>query len=204
MIAKMTLLSDSVFGNGMSVPGAEDISVLCDKNGFPYYKGSTFKGIFREELERLLGFKGMSAKDIEKKLSELLGKAGDDEKNEGKIIFSDFGISRNTKERVLAAINLTGNGRKSDSADGKRWMEIRAITTNVRTFTAIDDDGIVKKGSLRMARCVDKGLSFYSRIECPEKEQALIEETLGMIKWIGTMRNRGFGHVKISVVTEAE
>ena len=50
----MELLSDAIFGNGMSVPGGEDISVLRDMYGFPYYKGSTFKGVFREELYRYL------------------------------------------------------------------------------------------------------------------------------------------------------
>ena len=54
MKIKMELLSDTIFGNGMSIPGGEDISVLSDENGFPYYKGGTFKGIFREELERFL------------------------------------------------------------------------------------------------------------------------------------------------------
>ena len=50
MKIKMELLSDAIFGNGMSVPGGEDISVLRDMYGFPYYKGSTFKGVFREEI----------------------------------------------------------------------------------------------------------------------------------------------------------
>ena len=45
---KMTLLSDTIFGNGVSIPGGEDISVLTDENGFPYYKGSSLKGVFRE------------------------------------------------------------------------------------------------------------------------------------------------------------
>ena len=54
MKIKMTLLSDVVFGNGMSIPGQEDISVLVDGKGFPFYKGGTFKGVFREELERYL------------------------------------------------------------------------------------------------------------------------------------------------------
>lgn len=189
MIVKMELLSDAVFGNGASVPGAEDISVLCDRNGFPYYKGSTFKGIFREEMERLLRFQNISSGQIEETLTDLLGQAGDDEKNEGKIRFSDFCISRGTKEKVIAAV--------------KNPAEVTAVTTNTRMFTAVDDCGIVKKGSLRMARCVDKGLSFYSEIECPRGKQELVEETLGMIKWVGSMRNRGFGKVKISVIAEA-
>ena len=47
MKIKMELLSDTILGNGMSIPGAEDISVLHDEYGFPYYKGSTFKGVLR-------------------------------------------------------------------------------------------------------------------------------------------------------------
>ena len=58
MKIKMTLLSDTIFGNGESIPGGEDISVLYDENGFPFFKGGTFKGIFREELSRLLKWEG--------------------------------------------------------------------------------------------------------------------------------------------------
>lgn len=54
MKIQMKLLSDTIFGNGRSLPGEEDISVLSDENGFPYYKGGTFKGIFREELSQYL------------------------------------------------------------------------------------------------------------------------------------------------------
>ena len=49
-IVHMKLESDTIFGNGMNVPGGEDISVQTDSWGFPYLKGSTFKGIFREEF----------------------------------------------------------------------------------------------------------------------------------------------------------
>ena len=43
MKIKMKLLTDTIFGDGMSVPGGEDISVLHDAQGFPYFKGSSFK-----------------------------------------------------------------------------------------------------------------------------------------------------------------
>ena len=54
MKIKMELLSDAIFGNGMSVPGGEDISVLRDMYGFPYYKGSTFKGVFEKNYIDIL------------------------------------------------------------------------------------------------------------------------------------------------------
>ena len=48
LLIEMTLQSDAVFGNGLSIPGGEDIATQMDDAGFPYLKGNTFKGIFRE------------------------------------------------------------------------------------------------------------------------------------------------------------
>ena len=59
MKIKMELISDAIFGNGASIPGGEDIAVLSDEYGFPYYKGGTFKGVFREELNRYLSWTGL-------------------------------------------------------------------------------------------------------------------------------------------------
>lgn len=204
MKIKMTLLSDTIFGNGMSVPGAEDISVLTDEYGFPYFKGGTMKGIFREELERLLEFQGK--KNAERILAELLGirsgasveddaeeeeKYGNDLSEERKIIFSDFRLSENVRRTIRKEL------------ENSKQEEILSIFSNVRTFTKMNDEGIVKEGSLRMARCVNKGLVFYSEIKCAEEDKEMVKEVLGMIKYIGTMRNRGFGSVKLEEVKGA-
>ena len=183
MKIKMTLLSDAIFGNGISVPGEEDISVQLDDFGFPYYRGSTFKGIFREELTRYLKLTGMA--DPESYVSKLLGESGSDEA-ENRLVFSDFVLSPGVKKAAIEEIVA------------KNPVEIKEAVTNVRTFTALNDEGMVEKGSLRMARCINKGLVFYSSIDGVKKDdEDTIKNTLGMIKWIGTLRNRGFGKVKI-------
>ena len=41
LIIQMHLESDAIFGNGVSIPGGEDIGIQTDTNGFPYMKGST-------------------------------------------------------------------------------------------------------------------------------------------------------------------
>lgn len=46
LFIEMTLLSDAIFGNGLSIPGGEDIATQMDDQGFPYLKGNTLKGIF--------------------------------------------------------------------------------------------------------------------------------------------------------------
>lgn len=184
MKIKMHLLSDVIFGNGASVPGGEDISVLRDGNGFPYYKGGTFKGIFREELERYLHWTLAEESAVQARLEELLGSSGNDREAEGKLVFSDFTLSEYVKERVLEEI---GDDREA----------VLDAFTNLRTFTSIEEDGIVSEGSLRSARCVNKGLYFYSEISCRREDEPLVKEVISLVKWVGSMRNRGFGKVKI-------
>ena len=184
---RMQLISDVIFGNGESVPGGEDISVLCDENGFPYYKGGTFKGIFREELANYLGWIGKD--DIDGEVKRLLGEPGDDDvRNADKLVFSDFRLSEYVMRSVLSE---TGAGQKD---------AVLGALSHFRTFTAMSPDGIVKEGSLRGCRCVNKGLNFYGEVTCSPGDEKLVEDVLSGIKFVGTMRNRGFGKVKLSKV----
>lgn len=190
MKVKMELLSDTIFGNGVSVPGGEDISILTDKDGFPYYKGGTFKGVFREELENYLRF--CQIPDANKIIEKLLGVGGSDSLD-GKLVFSDFTLSDGVKNAVVQEI---GEGNKE---------KITAVFSNLRTFTSINENGVAKEGSLRIARCVNKGMFFYSEILIADKSDVkLVEDVISMIRWIGTMRNKGFGKVKISVAGEGK
>lgn len=183
---KMTLLSDTIFGNGRSIPGQEDISVLRDTDGFPYYRGSTFKGIFREELKRYLGWEHTSDDRIKETYTRLLGSEGSAEETGGNMIFSDLTLSKGVKAAVLVEL---GN---DDTA-------VLNAFTHIRTFTKIGSEGTVDYGSLRMARCVNKDLIFYGTVICEDSDEALVREVFGLIKWIGTMRNRGFGHIRVDV-----
>ncbi len=188
---RMQLISDVVFGNGESVPGGEDISVLRDKYGFPYYKGGTFKGIFREEMGNYLTWTKKDEGEIKREINRLLGSSGDDNiQNKDKLIFSDFTLSDYVKQQMISEI-----GHEQSNI-------ILEALSHVRTFTAVSPDGIVKKGSLRQCRCVNKGLNFYSEIKCSPKDERLVKDVLSMIKWIGTMRSRGFGKVKLIVPKE--
>lgn len=184
---KMTLISDAVFGNGESIPGGEDISVLHDKNGFPYYKGGTLKGIFKEELENYLAWTG--AADPQEIVTRLLGKSGDNAGDRAdKLRFYDLKLSENVRKIIL-----------KERIDGRALSEPEILDafTYIRAFTALDEQGIVKEHSLRYTRCLKAGLIFYGAIDCPGKDKELVEEVLSQIKWVGTMRNRSFGRVRI-------
>ena len=185
MKIKMCLLSDMIFGSGLSLPGGVDILIQTDEHGFPFYKGSTFKGVFREALEQYLAWTDPDdKKKSEKTLKTLLGIGGDKQiNNPRKLIFSDFVLSMNVRGAVLD--------------EGLSQVAVRELFTNSRTFTKVQDEGTVADGSLRTAHCINKNLWFYSEIACAAEDEELIEDVLGTIKWIGTMRNRGFGNVLI-------
>ena len=190
MQIRMTLLSDTIFGNGISVPGAEDISVLCDEKGLPYMKGGTLKGIFREELTNLLLWKGEDGSQINKMLHSLMGYSGDNNLlEERKLRFSDLTLSDNVRNIIL--------NEMKDNTD-----QIVELFSFLRTFTAIDKNGQVEEGSLRSARCLKSGLIFFGTIECCSEDEELVSEVLSLIKWVGTMRNRGFGQVNLKVIKE--
>ena len=183
---KMTLLSDTIFGNGVSIPGGEDISVLTDENGFPHYKGSSLKGVFREEAENLCCWMG-KGETAEEFLDEILGKSDHNyliNQEKKKIRFSNFTLSNAVQQRVKQQI-----GQDKD--------RILRSVSYLRTFTAIEENGMTKDGSLRECRCLRKGLIFYGTIECEQELEQFVEQVLSCIKWIGTMRTRGFGQIKL-------
>ena len=190
MKIKMNIISNTIIGSGQSVPGGEDIAVLMDNEGFPYFKGGTLKGIFREEYSNLLYWDGLSAEDVKKELFIMLGSSGaHTESDDTKIRFSNFELPDSVKN-IIRNEHLTAN-------------EISEAFTSRRTFTAIGDNGMVKEGSLRQARCLKKGITLYGNIVCRKEKEAKVREVLSLIKWIGSMRNRGFGHVKFEVIEEA-
>lgn len=192
----MTLLSDTIFGSGRSVPGQEDISVLHDADGFPYYRGSTFRGVFREELERYTRWTGLYrpilAEDGSEKpgqenpvVRRLLGSNRGAGERAGCMAFSDFTLPEPVMNIVLSQL---GEGSAEEVLDA---------CTHLRAFTQISEEGTAEHGTLRIARCVNRGLISQSAISMPGEDEELVREVLAMIKWIGTMRNRGFGKVRI-------
>ena len=189
MKIKMELLADAILGNGISIPGGEDISVLHDDDGFPFYRGTTLKGVFREELLNYLEWNGKSNSESEKEATRLLGEAGDEQSGQ-KIVFGDLTLSAGVRSVILDEMkDMTRHGNA-----------VLDALTNMRTFTRINGQGIADEGSLRMARWVNSGLIFYGDVLCAPEDEPMVEEVLGMIKWIGTMRNRGFGQVRITKV----
>ena len=172
----MTLASDAIFGSGFSIPGGEDVAVCRDGAGWPYLKGTTWKGLLRESLENLLVWTGGSEDD----LIRLMGREGwEDADDAGRVRLSD----------------LTLTERPGDPED----------CFDARTFTSLErETGVVKEGTLRTAACVRAGLTFAGTLWCQKEDVPLLTRALAGIRWAGTMRSRGFGRVDFAAGTPAE
>lgn len=181
MLVHMKLESDTIFGNGMSMPGGEDICIQTDSWGFPYLKGSTLKGIFREELINYLAWERRTEGEAEEIVTRLMGEGGsNDLENPGKIVFSNLCLHPDV-------IKLIWEERLTPG-------EVTEMFTYLRTFTSLEE-GLAREGSLRTVRCIKKGLNFYGTCACHEEDVPIVKEVLKLIKWVGTMRSRGFGKV---------
>lgn len=164
----MRLLSDTVFGSGYSIPGGADISVCKDDEGYPYLKGSTMKGLLRESTRNLADWMGL----------------------DDNVITAMFGAEGRDGTIDEHRINLTAASLVDRPVLPEQCYCERA-------FTQLEN-GVVKEGSLRLIECIKAGFVFRGTIECCACDKQLIEDALKGIKWMGTLRNRGFGHVDIS------
>ncbi len=183
LLVHMQLESDTIFGNGMSMPGGEDIGIQTDLQGFPFLKGSTLKGIFREELINLLSWMKMPEEEAIDMVRNLMGESGADDTSSRKLVFSDLTMHPDVIERI-------------EREEGITSQEIIEMLTYLRTFTELED-GIAKGESLRTARCIKKGLNFYGTCTCAKDDVEIVQEVLRLIKWAGSMRSRGFGKVRV-------
>ena len=178
MQVRIELLEDAFWGSGESIPGAEDSSILMDEHGFPYLRGTTFRGVLREEMENYFAWTGQENADSE--TEALFGSGGMRTEDGRKLYVGNFNLSEAVRERIQGTQD-----------------EIRDALTYMRYFTALQD-GVAKEGSLRSIRVIRKGLIFYGEIKCAKEDEDTLEEILGYEKWLGGMRTRGLGKVKIS------
>lgn len=169
----ITLNSDCIFSSGFSIPGGDDISVYKDELGYPYFKATSFKGLLRESVENII-FCSNGDQSI---VDNLFGVESFDMQSE-QIKFTSFVLDE-----------LKNKNISKDKIFSKR------------VFTTIEN-GTAKDGSLRSAEVINKGLVFSGDILCNSSDVNLIKQGLEAIKWIGLLKNRGFGKISLSLSEE--
>lgn len=187
---KIELLSETILGSGESVAGYIDLDVLHDELGLPFLKGKTLKGRLREEAENIVRLQ--SKVFNEDQVNKL------------------FGINDSEEETILALSDCTvsDNVKKALKCSGLDANEVLNSLTDIRSFTAIDDDGIAKDGSLRQIRVINKRLKLTSKVnfrdEISNDDLTLFGLSVLSLNHIGLMCSRGKGKVKCTLIRDNE
>ncbi|MEW6227512.1 MAG: hypothetical protein AB1700_05365 [Bacillota bacterium] len=199
-VLRVELLSDTTCGNGEGTPGEVDIELEHDHLGLPVIGGKALHGVLRET------WLGMSACFPE--LSEA-----------GRRV---FGLPGAFDEATILHI-----GNAELPADVRWWVEAAVLRKSpapiapgriLRAFTGIRRQtsesrttGSPKDGTLRSSRVAIRGLSLEAPLTwCVPSGCSPTDEDLKVLamaalgsRHIGLARNRGRGHVKLSLLDES-
>lgn len=205
---KIKLLSDTTFGRGDGVAGLIDSEVEHDRDGFPYLRGRTLKGLLSEECDNLIAvLPAGSIRDRWQKVAcAVFGSPGSTLDTMALVHVGDACLPKDLRQAVAYQIHEEDKLTKTEVLD--------ALTT-IRRQTAIKIDGTPDRGSLRAFRVVMRQLEFSTdlifetdkteidgvSIELDEMLSLLAVDALAL-RYLGSGRNRGRGHVQCRLYEE--
>ncbi len=199
---ELTTLSDTLIGSARSFGTIIDSDIVFDDIGLPYIPAKRIKGLFRNALVDLFkarGFEALSSSEDEV-IKELFGTIGKNEP-ESSTIFDNLYLA----DTELMTHWLNYFYENFNVAISKQ--QVMEYFTQLRSQTAIDSEmGIAKDHSLRTFRVLKKGFTFMGNIEIQDASDEILElltYASMYIKRVGSMRNRGFGNVKLELYEES-
>jgi CRISPR/Cas system CSM-associated protein Csm3 (group 7 of RAMP superfamily) len=180
---QILLLSDSLIGNAEGYGATIDKDSVFDEVGLPVIPGKRVKGILREQAELLEKFGNISSP-----VKVLFGDTGITDKNTEYLSVSNFSITDyDLNQQYLKYLIQEKEISRS---------EIIEYFTCLRMMTKIDDDGIAAETSLRTNRVLKKGLCFIGELIFDENQIVDFKKIASLTRRIGSIRNRGFGHIQ--------
>lgn len=184
---RVELLSDTCFSSGEVYNSAVDTDVFCDANGIPVIGGKRLKGCIREAAEELRDWGYMI--DVE----GIFGARYD--RN------SAINISDAKPEQYDQYISELSVRNDPMLVYPSRVLD---AFTYIRIQTALDQEGIADRNTLRSTRVIKKGLIFFAPVEfrCSDEKKHEYEDQMVKIckavRHMGLNRTRGMGSVKVS------
>jgi len=169
-----------------------DADAVFHQTGFPYIPARRLKGLLRESLTEVLEIMGRAEEEIAKNVRALFGHEGDDHNN-GKIAIGNANVSQ--WEDIVKYMS-SDNSVTPDDVKSYLATEVQQ--------TALDE-GTAKKHSLRNYRVVlpRKDLTFVSEVailkDISDDESKWLRNAVSNLRYMGSRRNRGFGHVRCSL-----
>lgn len=180
-------------GSGLASGADVDALVVRDKDNLPFVPGKTLKGLIREAAEDIIQFGKVKA--------DIVGLFGNS-KDKNNIDNLDANDNDNDidnekfiKEGALFFSNaeIIPDEKKAIISNGVANSLYKSLSS-----TAIDDNGVAKKNSLRKIEVVVpcKLEGYIDNV--PAEAKSILENCMSYIKRLGQSRNRGLGRCKFS------
>lgn len=184
---RVELLSDTCFSSGEVYNSAVDTDVFRDENGIPVIGGKRLKGCIREAAEELRDWGYMI--DVE-------GIFGSKYDRNSAIHISDARPEQ--YDQYISELSMRNDPMLVHPS------RVLDVFTYIRTQTAVDQEGIADRNTLRSIRVIKKGLVFFAPVEfrCSDGKKHEYEDQMVKIckavRHMGLNRTRGMGSVKVS------
>ena len=184
---RVELLSDTCFSSGEVYNSAVDTDVFRDENGIPVIGGKRLKGCIREAAEELRDWGYMI--DVE-------GIFGSKYDRNSAIHISDARPEQ--YDQYISELSMRNDPMLVHPS------RVLDAFTYIRTQTAVDQEGIADRNTLRSIRAIKKGLVFFAPVElrCSDEKKHEYEDQMvkicKVVRHMGLNRTRGMGSVKVS------
>lgn len=164
-------------GSGLAAGADVDALVVKDNNGMPFIPGKTIKGLVRDAFEEIRALQG---KEVDKAFLDAFGyfENDDNEMQKGHMFFANAELEEKEYKAIV-------------SNDAACFM-YRDLAS-----TAIDENGIAKKYSLRKTEVVVPCTMHGAIYGVPDDLADEIIDAMKFIKRLGQNRNRGLGRCTI-------
>lgn len=174
-------------GSGLAAGADVDALAVKDKFGMPYIPGKTIKGLIREAVDEIIVLTNNLDK-LQDDYIKTFGYFEDDEKSVGiKEMFKGASFFSNAELREGEYAYILNN-------DLVKYMYDSV------SHTAIGENGIAKKHSLRRVEVVVPCVLQGKILNVPDDMEEVLKQGMKFIKCLGLGRNRGLGRCTISIV----
>ncbi|WP_288801211.1 RAMP superfamily CRISPR-associated protein [uncultured Fibrobacter sp.] len=164
-------------GSGLSAGADVDLLVIKNKDGLPFVPGKTMKGLFREAVELYAELKqNVTAESV----NNVFGMFNDkDCYTKGVAFFTNAELCEKESAAIVA-------------------NSVQSLMYRRLTATAIGENGVAVDHSLRRIEVAIPCELLGSIIDLPDDFANVIIQSAGLIKRLGSWRNRGLGRCAIT------
>lgn len=183
---QILLQSDTLIGSAEGYGSIIDKDSVFDEVGLPIIPGKRVKGILREQAELLKQLGRLNS------VEELFGDVGLTDKNTEYLAVSSLFLPDYRANKTYLKY-LIQEGLISRS-------EVIEYFTTLHVMTRIDKNGIASDTSLRTFRVLKKGFIFTGELYFDPNHLENFMSIVALTRRIGSMRNRGLGHIRCQLI----